>query len=140
MVLTLFQLGEAQHSLVKVELLKVAVENLVIRSNYCENVGNAAICPSDYENAFIEYNVANGCNSGPNGNVPIWWEHGQKTICQYNEVFGSGASDDKEDSQAFDADVYADLNYVQYNYSYYWYYGFYNFNNFSYMFNVARKN
>ena len=92
-------------------------KNLVIRSNYCENVGNAAICPSDYENALIEYNVANGCNSGPNGNVPIWWEHGQKTICQYNEVFGSGASGDKEDSQAFDADVYADLNYVQYNYT-----------------------
>ena len=61
--------------------------------------------------------VENGCNSGPNGNVPIWWEHGQKTICQYNEVFGSGASGDKEDSQAFDADVYADLNYVQYNYT-----------------------
>ena len=58
-------------------------KNLVIRSNYCENVGNAAICPSDYENALIEYNVANGCNSGPNGNVPIWWEHGQKTICQF---------------------------------------------------------
>lgn len=92
-------------------------KNLVIHSNYCENVGNAAICPSDYENALIEYNVANGCNSGPNGNVPIWWEHGQKTICQYNEVFGSGASGDKEDSQAFDADVYADLNYVQYNYT-----------------------
>lgn len=92
-------------------------KNLVIRSNYCENVGNAAICPSDYENALIEYNVANGCNSGPNGNVPIWWEYGQKTICQYNEVFGSGASGDKEDSQAFDADVYADLNYVQYNYT-----------------------
>jgi len=92
-------------------------KNLVIRSNYCENVGNAAVCPSDYENALIEYNVANGCNSGPNGNVPIWWEHGQKTICQYNEVFGSGASGDKEDSQAFDADVYADLNYVQYNYT-----------------------
>ena len=32
-------------------------------------------------------------------------------------MFGSGASGDKEDSQAFDADVYADLNYVQYNYT-----------------------
>ena len=92
-------------------------KNLVIRNNYCENIGNAAICPSDYEDALIEYNVSNKCNSGPNGNVPIWWEYGQKTICQYNEVFGSGAADNKEDSQAFDADVCTDLNYVQYNYT-----------------------
>uniref|UniRef100_UPI00402AFDEA discoidin domain-containing protein n=1 Tax=[Lactobacillus] rogosae TaxID=706562 RepID=UPI00402AFDEA len=92
-------------------------KHLVIRNNYCENIGNAAICPSDYEDALIEYNVSNKCNSGPNGNVPIWWEYGQKTICQYNEVFGSGAADNKEDSQAFDADVCADLNYVQYNYT-----------------------
>lgn len=92
-------------------------KHLVIRNNYCENIGNAAICPSNYEDALIEYNVSNKCNSGPNGNVPIWWEYGQKTICQYNEVFGSGAADNKEDSQAFDADVCADLNYVQYNYT-----------------------
>ena len=91
--------------------------NIVIRNNYCEKIGNAAICPSAYENALIEYNVCDGCNSGPNGNVPIWWENGEYTVAQYNEVFGSGASESKEDSQAFDADVNATLNYIQYNYT-----------------------
>lgn len=91
--------------------------NLVIRNNYCKDIGNAAICPSAYANALIEYNTCDGCNSGPNGNVPIWWENGQYTVAQYNEVFGSGASDSKEDSQAFDADINATLNYIQYNYT-----------------------
>lgn len=96
---------------------RVNSDRIVIRGNYCENIGNAAICASDYSEALIEYNICNGCNSGPNGNVPIWWEYGEKTICQYNEVFGSGASEGKEDSQAFDADIYTDLNYIQYNYT-----------------------
>lgn len=96
---------------------RVNSDGIVIRGNYCENIGNAAICASDYSEALIEYNICNGCNSGPNGNVPIWWEYGEKTICQYNEVFGSGASEGKEDSQAFDADIYTDLNYIQYNYT-----------------------
>lgn len=91
--------------------------NLVIRNNYCEDIGNAAICPSAYEDAVIEYNVSNGCNSGPNGNVPVWWENGERTIAQFNEVYNSGASESKEDSQAFDADVNATLNYIQYNYT-----------------------
>lgn len=91
--------------------------NITIRGNYLENIGNAAICPSAYDEILIEKNICNKCNSGPNGNVPIGWENGDKTICQYNEVFGSGASDSKEDSQAFDADVNATLNYVQYNYT-----------------------
>lgn len=91
--------------------------NLVIRNNYCEDIGNAAICPSAYANALIEYNVCDGCNSGPNGNVPIWWENGDYTVAQYNEVFNSGASESKEDSQAFDADVNSKLNYIQYNYT-----------------------
>lgn len=91
--------------------------NLVIRNNYCEDIGNAAICPTAYSNAVIEYNISDSCNSGPNGNVPIWWENGEYTVAQFNEVFGSGASDSKEDSQAFDADVNATLNYIQYNYT-----------------------
>lgn len=91
--------------------------NLVIRNNYCEDIGNAAICPTAYSNAVIEYNTCDGCNSGPNGNVPIWWENGEYTVAQFNEVFGSGASESKEDSQAFDADVNATLNYIQYNYT-----------------------
>lgn len=91
--------------------------NLVIRNNYCEDIGNAAICPTAYSNAVIEYNTSDGCNSGPNGNVPIWWENGEYTVAQFNEVFGSGASESKEDSQAFDADVNATLNYIQYNYT-----------------------
>lgn len=91
--------------------------NLVIRNNYCEDIGNAAICPSAYEDVVIEYNTSNGCNSGPNGNVPIWWENGECTIAQFNEVYNSGASESKEDSQAFDADVNATLNYIQYNYT-----------------------
>lgn len=91
--------------------------NIIIRNNYCENIGNAAICPSAYENVIIEYNTCNGCNSGPNGNVPIWWENGEYTVAQFNEVYGSGASESKEDSQAFDADVNAKLNYIQYNYT-----------------------
>ena len=91
--------------------------NIIIRNNYCEDVGNAAICPSAYKNAVIEYNTCNGCNSGPNGNVPIWWENGEHTVAQFNEVYGSGASEFKEDSQAFDADVNAKLNYIQYNYT-----------------------
>ncbi len=66
---------------------------------------------------MIEYNTSNGCNSGPNGNVPIWWENGECTIAQFNEVYNSGASESKEDSQAFDADVNATLNYIQYNYT-----------------------
>ena len=96
---------------------RVNSTNIVIRNNYCEDVGNAAICPSAYSNALIEYNVCDGCNSGPNGNVPIWWEYGDYTVAQFNEVFGSGASDSKEDSQAFDADVAAKKNYIQYNYT-----------------------
>ncbi|MFQ7526772.1 MAG: hypothetical protein ACLRMN_03420 [Mediterraneibacter gnavus] len=91
--------------------------NIVIRNNYCEKIEMQRICPSAYENALIEYNVCDGCNSGPNGNVPIWWENGEYTVAQYNEVFGSGASESKEDSQAFDADVNATLNYIQYNYT-----------------------
>ncbi len=96
---------------------RVNSTNIVIRNNYCEDVGNAAICPSAYSNALIEYNVCDGCNSGPNGNVPIWWEYGDYTVAQFNEVFGSGASASKEDSQAFDADVAARKNYIQYNYT-----------------------
>lgn len=96
---------------------RVNSTNIVIRNNYCVDIGNAAICPSAYRNALIEYNVCDGCNSGPNGNVPIWWENGDYTVAQYNEVFGSGASSSKEDSQAFDADCNAKLNYIQYNYT-----------------------
>ena len=96
---------------------RVNSTNIVIRNNYCVDIGNAAICPSAYRNALIEYNVCDGCNSGPNGNVPIWWENGDYTVAQYNEVFGSGASSSKEDSQAFDADCNTKLNYIQYNYT-----------------------
>lgn len=96
---------------------RVNSTNIVIRNNYCQEVGNAAICPSAYSNALIESNVCDGCNSGPNGNVPIWWENGDNTVAQFNEVFGSGASESKEDSQAFDADGAAKLNYIQYNYT-----------------------
>lgn len=96
---------------------RVNSTNLVIRNNYCKDIGNAAICPSAYSNALIEHNTCDGCNSGPNGNVPVWWENGDCTVVQFNEVFGSGASSSKEDSQAFDADVNAKLNYIQYNYT-----------------------
>lgn len=96
---------------------RVNSTNLVIRNNYCVDIGNAAICPTAYENALIENNVCDTCNSGPNGNVPIWWENGNYTIAQKNEVFNSGATPGKEDSQAFDADVNAKLNYIQYNYT-----------------------
>ena len=42
-----------------------------------------------------------------------------ETVCGFfpRFAFGSGAADNKEDSQAFDADVCTDLNYVQYNYT-----------------------
>lgn len=96
---------------------RVNSTNIVIRNNYCKDIGNAAICPSAYSNVLIEHNTCDGCNSGPNGNVPVWWENGDYTVVQFNEVFGSGASDSKEDSQAFDADVNAKLNYIQYNYT-----------------------
>jgi hypothetical protein len=96
---------------------KVYSKNIVIRNNYCQDVGNACISPSGYTNAVIEYNVSDVCNSGKNGNVPIWWQHGKNTVVQYNEVFGTGASTSKEDSQAFDGDASATENYVQYNYT-----------------------
>lgn len=91
--------------------------NLVFRNNYLVDVGNAAICPSGYENAVLENNVSDHCNSGVNGNVPFWWQLGDNTIAQYNEVFGTGAAAAKEDSQAFDGDLSAKENIVQYNYT-----------------------
>lgn len=91
--------------------------NLVFRNNYFVDIGNAAICPSGYENAVLENNVSDHCNSGVNGNVPFWWQLGTNTVAQYNEVFGTGAAAAKEDSQAFDADLAASENYIQYNYT-----------------------
>ena len=91
--------------------------NIIVRNNYFQDVGNAAICFGAVENGIAEYNVSDHCNSGLNGNVPIWWHDTKYVLCQYNEVFDSGASTSKEDSQAFDPDGDARYNVVQYNYT-----------------------
>ncbi|MDR2902910.1 MAG: discoidin domain-containing protein, partial [Clostridiales bacterium] len=91
--------------------------NIVVRNNYFQDVGNAVICFGAVENAVAEYNISDHCNSGLNGNVPIWWHDTKHVVAQYNEIFDSGASTSKEDSQAFDADINAKYNIVQYNYT-----------------------
>ncbi len=91
--------------------------NLLIRGNSFFDVGNAVIQPAGYENAVIEHNFSAVSNSGKNGNVPIWWQFGKHTTVQFNEVFGTGASGSKEDSQAFDADLLAEHSVVRYNYT-----------------------
>ncbi|MDR0197455.1 MAG: PIG-L family deacetylase, partial [Oscillospiraceae bacterium] len=91
--------------------------NIIVRNNYFQDVGNAAVHFGAVENAVVEYNVLDHCNSGLNGNVPIWWHASNYILCQFNEAFDTGASTSKEDSQVFDPDGYAPLSVIQYNYT-----------------------
>jgi|GEM_PF-4408399 len=91
--------------------------NIIVRNNYFQDVGNAAAYFGAVDNGILERNISDHCNSGLNGNVPFWWHDTKHIIAQYNEVFDSGASTTKEDSQAFDPDIGARFNLLQYNYT-----------------------
>lgn len=107
---------------------KYGSSNVTIRNNNVIDPGGDAITTMYLDRPLVEYNVSEGAAKDINDNVysetgfgevaaAIWPWKSKNAIFQYNEAFGTHASNgENNDGQAWDAD-YGDGTIYQYNYS-----------------------
>ena len=87
--------------------------NHIIRGNYFEDMGGAAVIVIGADGCIVENNVVNGCMKRY-GSCAMWPWGAFNTIFQYNEVYGC---DDRGDGESFDSDYHSTGSIFQYNYS-----------------------
>ncbi|HPS55924.1 MAG TPA: hypothetical protein PLP05_10020, partial [Sedimentisphaerales bacterium] len=87
--------------------------NHVIRGNYFEDMGGAAVIVIGTDGCIVENNVVNGCMKRY-GSCAMWPWGAFNTVFQYNEVYGC---DDRGDGESYDSDYHCTGTIFQYNYS-----------------------
>jgi len=87
--------------------------NHIIRGNYFEDMGGAAVIVIGADGCIVENNVVNGCMKRY-ASCAMWPWGAFNTIFQYNEVYGC---DDRGDGESFDSDYHCTGSIFQYNYS-----------------------
>ncbi|MHC4149805.1 MAG: right-handed parallel beta-helix repeat-containing protein, partial [Planctomycetota bacterium] len=89
--------------------------NTVVRGNLIEDCGGDAIKFWGFFDALAEYNVVNGHHMrATDAACGIWPFKSDRTVIQFNEVYGSVHT---KDGQAFDIDDFTLDTTIQYNYS-----------------------
>ncbi|MEK5435271.1 MULTISPECIES: S-layer homology domain-containing protein [Paenibacillus] len=92
--------------------------NVVIRSNFVEDIGGDGIVAKTSKAPLVEYNIAKDTSArANNANVAIWTWYTEDATVQYNEAYGTKRLPNNLDAHGFDSDFNNRRNIFQYNYS-----------------------